>query len=720
MTTVDRNRLRLFETFHELVPGGELQPQWKSDGSGFCVLVGDTGAAQFVEVEPGTGVATPLIDPMRVRKGMNALGIKPPPGTGMPGSQFRLVAGDAAVEFSYADRWFSVEIPTGEVTELSLAEANRRSLVTPREVRKTFLGPRVPVMEVADPAGQFLLTEKDRNLWLRCIADDRLQQLTSDDDPDVAWTVEGAQWAPDGQTVAAIRTDSAGVDRLPIVHWLKPLEEVEWLPYTKSGARAAVRSLNLVDVNGGVVPIDLGRPGDDLSVLLPVTWHASGELLFLVSDRINKVLELRAADRRTGASRLIVAERQETFVYGIRFDAILSSAVPTPDGRLIWFSERDGWRHAYLYDVDGTEQCRLTAGPFEVERVCGFGPEVVYLLARSDIERPYDVHACRVGIDGMGFTQLTSAPGTHSPVVSPNGAVIIDRHSHINRPPRTDLLRSDGTLVTTLATADSSALDELGYFPPEEFTVSALDGTTTLHGLLYKPPGFDPSRRYPLVEYIYGGPQVLMNATAFHAPSLARLLAAVGFVTFVVDGPGTPGRGKAFQDAAYGRFGQYEIDEHANVVRQLLERYRFLDGDRVGLTGGSWGGYHTVRALLSASETYHVGVGFFPVADCLDHIGAAIEPYLGLPADNQQAYAAASSLGLVDRLRGRLLLIHGTSDVNAPYSATMRLVDAFIRAERPVDLLVVPELDHSTEGQRGRYAVEQAVDYLAEHLAVGR
>lgn len=575
----------------------------------------------------------------------------------------------------------------------------------------------MPVLEVPSPSGDLLLTESEGDLWLRAVVDDRLRRLTNDAGGAVRWSIEGAVWSPDGLSVAAVRTESTGVDRLPIVHWLKPGEEVEFVPYTKTGRPAEARSLNLLSTSGQILRIDPGCDATDLFLLVPLRWTAAGELLFLVSDRTNKVLELRACGPRSGQSRPVVAEHQDSFVYGIRFDAAISSATLTPDGeRLIWLSERDGWRHAYLYDLDGQELCQLTSGPFEVERVVGFAKEMLYLLARSDPERPYDLHCCRVALDGSAFTQLTESAGTHMPLVSPSGEVIVDIHSAIDRPPRTDLLGGNGEPVATLSTADTSALDELGYTPPEEFVVTALDGQTPLHGVLYRPPAFDPSRRYPLVEYIYAGPQVIRHPNDYKSPCIARLLAQVGFVTCVVDGPGTPGRGKVFQDQVYRRFGQYEIPEHANVIRQLTERHPFVDGERVGIIGGSWGGYNTVRALLLAPDTYHVGVAIFPVGDCLNHIGAAIEPYLDLPDENPDGYARSSSLPLAEKLVGQLLMVHGTSDVNAPFGSTMELADAFVRADRPFDLLVVPEMDHSMEGFRGRYMMERAADYFLEHL----
>jgi dipeptidyl aminopeptidase/acylaminoacyl peptidase len=720
VTAVDLDRFHAFQRFPELVRGGQWMPIWRADGRSFCVVDGVPDRTAILTVDPLTGTATPLLDGLRVRKALETVLGAAVPWGGLPFTQFRFVDTERAVEFSYDGRWFRVDATTYELSELPPAEQERRTRQAPREIGRTFLGPRQPIHELAAPDGASLLTAHAGNLWLRGVADDRVHQLTDDASDNVTWTVEDARWASDGRHVAAIRTDATGVDRLPVVHWLKPLEEVEWAPYAKSGAQQAVRSLCIVDtLSKRTVPVDLGRPGDDVFVLIPLAFLPGGRLLFLLSDRRNKVLELHSADIHCGGSTVILAERQDSFVYGINWAGFTTSFTLLPDGEhFVWMSERDGWRHAYLYRLDGTFVRRLTDGAFEVDRVAGFdtGAERIYLVARSDEQRPYDLHICVVGIDGGGFKQLTSEPGVHLPIVAPTGDVVVDIHSSVDRPPRTDLVRGDGRLVTTLAAADVSALDELGYQPPEEFTATALDGETVLYGVLYKPPGFDPTKRYPVVEYIYGGPQLITHQLDYLNGGLARLIAQLGFVTFVVDGPGTPGRGKKFQDVVANRFGQFEVEEHANVVGQLADRLAWFDVDRVGMVGGSWGGYNTIRALLRAPDSYHVGVAFYPVADCINGAGTAIEPYLGYPQVEPAAYAAASNLSEVDQLRGKLLLIHGTSDVNAPFSATMQLMDAFIKADKAVDLLVVPELDHSTDGWRARYAFDRAAEYFVEHL----
>ena len=226
------------------------------------------------------------------------------------------------------------------------------------------------------------------------------------------------------------------------------------------------------------------------------------------------------------------------------------------------------------------------------------------------------------------------------------------------------------------------------------------------------------SKRYALVEFIYGGPQGVTQPRDFRqtGAELARAIAQLGFVVFVVDGPGTPERGKAFQDVVYGRFGSHEIAEHRNVVEQLVDARPYLDRARVGIFGGSWGGYMTLRALVTAPETYRVGVCIYGVGDLYDHMARAIEPYMGDLADNADAYEAASSLKRIDELRGKLLLIHGTNDVNATFSATMKIVDRLIEADKPFDLLVVPEMAHGMLGKGREYTIKRVGEYFVQHL----
>ena len=249
--------------------------------------------------------------------------------------------------------------------------------------------------------------------------------------------------------------------------------------------------------------------------------------------------------------------------------------------------------------------------------------------------------------------------------------------------------------------------------------VKAVDGETDIHCILYRPPDFDPHRKYPVVEVIYAGPQFAVIPRTF-VPSeygqSAQAIAQLGFVTVIIDARGTPYRGKAFQDVVYRSIGRNEIPDHVAALRQLGERYSYMDLTRVGVHGKSWGGYFVLRAMLQAPETYHVGVASAVVADLTTTAQSPVEPYMSLPEDNPEGYAYANCLNLADRLAGMLLITIGTADVNTPFSETMRMVDALIQAGKPVDLLVFPGQHHWLQGEYLNYFFQAVGRYFVEHL----
>jgi dipeptidyl aminopeptidase/acylaminoacyl peptidase len=415
----------------------------------------------------------------------------------------------------------------------------------------------------------------------------------------------------------------------------------------------------------------------------------------------------------------VLTETQPTFIKGIALNPGWADLLtPLADGkRFLWISERDGWDHLYLYSLDGTLVRRLTAGSWPVLRVVAVDEKRgwVYFTGHGEA-RLYDTHLYRVNLDGTGFARLTEGEGQHQAVFSPSREYFLDTHSSHARPPAVELRTAEGKLVTTLSTGSVPELEALGWSPPEEVIVKAADGKTELWGLLFKPLRFDPSRRYPVVENIYGGPQRVQVPRAFAGGGLSQAVAAMGFMVWVVDGRGTAERGKAFQDVVYGRFGQQEIPDHAAALRQVMASRPFMDSTRIGIFGGSWGGYMTVRALVLAPELYRVGVSLYPVVEMFDHAAAAIEPYMGLPSNNPKGYAEGSSLTRAGNLTGKLLLMHGTSDVNATFSATMKMVEALTRAGKPYDLILFPEQSHAPTGVSAQYMLTRIWQYFVEHL----
>lgn len=298
-----------------------------------------------------------------------------------------------------------------------------------------------------------------------------------------------------------------------------------------------------------------------------------------------------------------------------------------------------------------------------------------------------------------------------------NTAYFVDSASTVSTPPVTTVRDWDGNVLVELERADITRLLATGWRPPEEFTAIAADGETEIHGLLYKPAGFDPGRRYAVVDHPYPGPQTNRVHASFDAGSYgheAEATAALGFAVVVVDGRGTPGRGKAFHDASYGRLGDAgSLADHVAAIRQLAGTRPWLDLDRVGIFGMSGGGFATVRALCDFPDFYRVGVSECGNHDQRLYHALWAESYDG-PADTD-VYARSANTEIADRLEGKLLLIHGEMDDNVTPHLTMRLVDRLIAANKDFDLLIVPGAEHSFIGF-GHYVTRRRWDYLVRHL----
>jgi len=628
-------RYQRYLQFASMVKGGTIQPNWMEDGQSFWYVEGQPDQTVIIKVDPAADTSEPLFDTARLREALTPVLGHEPPYEGLPFDTFSFTAEDeSAITFTLEGRLFHLVLDGYAVTKVGAAPAKTETHATPRSVRKGFGASTPDVMEVLSPNGLYLATEKDNGLWLRWTTDGRPEPLIPDGEERCAWSVDGAKWSADGLHLAATKVDTRHTDSLPIVHWLKTLEEVEWVPYTKVGRPLAHTELYAIDVLAKrAVRVDIG---DEPEVyVFPVGWRPDGsELYFTRVARNFKRIDIMAADPTTGDSRSILTEMQPTFIKGISsLPSLFSLLTPLEDGeRFLWISERDGWDHLYLYNVDGTLIRRLTEGEFPVLGVAGVDLEDgwVYFYAHAE-SRLYDTHLYRVRLDGTGFARLTEATGQHQIQLSPSKKFFLDTHSTTARPPTTELRSADGTLLRTVDAADISELVELGWREPEEFVVKADDGETDLYGVLYTPHDLDETKKYPVLEYIYGGPQSVWTPRTFldGRGGVAQAMAQLGFVVYVVDGRGTVERGKAFQDVVYLEFGQHEIPDHVAALEQLGSARPYMDLDRVGIYGGSWGGYMTVRAMLTAPDVYHVGVATNGVFDHVDHMGYAIESYMG-------------------------------------------------------------------------------------------
>lgn len=701
------------------IKGGSIEPHWMADGSSFWYAEGAPDNTVIYKVDPRANTKTPLFDTARLRKALTSLLGHEPPFRGLPFDTFNFVDEDEqTVMFTVGDKTFTLRLETYRMSRApTLSEEEKSHLaLMPGEIRS--------------PDGRWFAGLKDHNVWLRSVTNGQSVQLTTDGTEDYSWStrpwqVLRARWSPDSRYLAVKRLDWRKVGKSPIVHYLKTPVQVDWGPEMHAGGPMPQMKLYIINVTSKQqVRLDIAN--DEDRVLFMRGWQPdSSELLFIKVNREYTRVDLMAASPGSSATREILSDTQKTFMLKAYWRTSPGFVLLEDGKKFIWLAERDGWRHLYLYDISGKLIRRLTKGPHPVDRVITVDEKAgwVYFTAHGNLQRPYDTHLYRVNLNAKGFAQLTEATGQHEVQFVPSKEFFLDTHSSVNRPPAVELRTAVGALSQTLSKANFDDLKELQWKAPEEFQVKAADGKTDLYGILYKPHDFDPSKKYPVIEVIYGGPWESECVLSTFIPEgwgqTALELAQLGFITFVVDGRGTPERGKEFQDVVYGNIGRYEIPDHTAALRQLGEMRPYMDLNRVGIYGHSFGGYLAIRALLLSPDAYHVAVSSGPAVDLTGLSFVDSEPYLGTPQKYPERYEYASNLRLASNLRGKLLLIQGTIDGNL--SNIMKMADALIRADKQFDLLLLPELDHNIHRIRPRktYWRKAMGRYFQEHLKPG-
>ncbi len=739
------DRWQRFRWWKDLIGDFEVTPVWLSDGR-FAFV--DRRDERVALVDPAAATVEDFFDSRALNDALAQTTGREPAGLAF--ESFELAGSDRVVRFSHDGTEWLFDVDRCELEQLSAAqlEAEARAKVRTRPAILPQIG-WFPVPEVLSPDGRFIATSDGPDLALRFTEDGETKRLTDDGEELFRWSLsslsttgfEPVIWSPNSLSILAAKTDWRHVPTIPYVSWLGRDEAVSLEPYPRAGEPMEVDRFHVIDVTSGrltplTLPIDPAQHH-----IRPVRWIGNDQVMLLAHDHAGDRVMLMLADATSGAAKILVEEPYSIarfgYARGAAIRAALSHEMADPT-QFLWMSDRSGWNHLYIYDLDGALVRQVTSGDYPVESVelVDSATETVYFMARVDAERPYDTHLCRVGLDGAGFARLTGETGEHFVQLSPRADCFLDTHSTVDRPHRTDLLDMDGNAIAIMKDRDALRLHSIGWSPPEEFCVKAADGDTDIYGVLFLPPSFDSSKAYPLVECIYAGPQCQAHPNSFELstrdllslPSMvpegtprstfgtrAQALAQLGFVTLVLDGRGTPGRSRDYQQVARGKMGQYEIADHSAAIRQVAASRPWIDLTRVGVCGGSWGGYMAIRALLQGADLYRVGVAAAPVAGHDDN-WAGCTPLHGHPDAAPDAYRLGGNLSIADQLTGKLLLIHGSHDKNSPFASSMKLVHAFARAGKPVDLLFLADMGHVPRGWEVPYVYGMEARYLVEHL----
>jgi YD repeat-containing protein len=715
------------------IVGGHVSPLWLTDGSRFVYADEGPGNPAAVLVDPASGSVRRLCDDVQVRGALAAA------TGGSPGGITPRLAGlrdaDLALYYAIDGRTFAVDRSCRSAQAAPDRDAaNRRT--EPRVINHQFPTTFGDLVEARSPDGRRFVTVHDHNLALRRAGEESTTPLTTDGSERLTWlnTQESAQsfnvyWAPDSRHVAAIQLDTRDVWYEPLPHWLSAHPWSEYVAYPRAGEPMHGFRLWVIDTDTGArVRLDTGDTKDHYVDI--VGWRADGGAVYYqIVDRELKGITLLTADAATGRSTVVLRETRDTYVdtpmtLGIRFVFPLDR-----QNGFVYLSDRDGWRHLYLYDAAGRLIRRLTSGSWPVEKVVTVDERdgYVYFLAGQDPKAPYDLQLYRVALSGGRSQLLTDGTGLNDVTMSPSGRWFLTERSAPESAPAVELRAANGRLVRVLSQARIDGLAALGYSGTDRFDTKSLDGRFDMHGIVAKPSHFDPLAKYPVVEIIYGGMQSVDTPYDFYAKSMGSAailhsLTDAGFVVVSMDAPGTPGRGRVFQDATYGIWPQTVIANHAHWIREAAAMRPWMDLRRVGLYGHSWGAYMAVRAMIDAPDLYKVAAAHAGPADFVDH-STYIEPFLGLPIRNPGAYEAGSNLARVGAILGPVLVMAGPLDVNAGFTPSMKLVDAMIAARKDVDLVILPESNHRLNccgRDREMYAVAVIQRYFRRNLQNGR
>src|SRR5215469_1158319 len=600
--------------------------------------------------------------------------------------------------------------------------------------------------ESLSPDGKNAVFIRDYNLWVRDVAGGKETQLTTDGVKDFGYATDNAGWthsdrpivlwSPDSRKIATYQQDQRGDGEMYLVHTQVGHPTLEEWKYPLPGDPVVTTILRVViDLDGPrfvrfQMPPDQHRSTlcDDVACRAgdwsDVQWSPdSTHVAFVSTSRDHKHEQLRVADAATGEIRDVLHEDVSTF-YESGNGGVDWRYLPASN-EVIWFSERDNWGQLYLYDLQsGQLKNQITTGEGNVTQVLRVDEKnrLIYFLAvgKEKGRDPYFIHFYRIGFDGSGLKLLTPENANHEVTISHSGKYFVDSYSTPDTPPVTVLRDASGKLMATVQKANISRLLATGWKPPVPFTVKARDGVTDLYGLMFKPTDLDPNKKYPIINHIYPGPQTgSVGSRSFSAArGDCQSLAELGFVVVEIDGMGTPWRSKKFHEAYYGDMGDNTLPDQVAGMKQLAQRYPWIDIDRAGIYGHSGGGFATADAMFRYPDFFKVGIsesGNHDNREYEDDWGEKWQGLLQKTTDGATNYDNQANENIAKNLKGHLLLAHGTMDDNVPPYNTLLVVSALIKANKDFDLILFPNRAHGYGPDTG-YMTRRRWDYFVRYL----
>lgn len=643
----------------------------------------------------------------------------------LPIRSFELSSDGQTIEFDLRSKSYSFNLKN---EKLSTREAQ------PSLGRKYFLS----------PDGKKAAFIRDYNLWVKDVDTGKETQLTTDGVKDFGYATNNAGWlrserpvllwSPDSKMLTTFQHDGRGVGEMHLTTTNVGHPEIDSWKYPLPEDSVIFRVHRVVIHMDGPKMVRLKMEPDQHrssitdhialrdGTLADAEWSPDGSMLaFLSNSRDHKEATLRIADPHTGEVRTVMDEKVETFFEsGYRMS---NWRILPESNEAIWFSQRSNWGHLYLYDLESGELKKpITEGNWnvlQVRHIDRSNGQIYFTGVGREKGDPYFQYFYTVNKDGSGLKLLTPDSANHEISLSPEGSYFVDSYSTPTTPPITVLRDKDGKKLMTLEEADISKLIEKGWQAPIPITVKARDGETDLYGLMFKPRDFDPNKKYPIINYIYPGPQTgSVGSRSFSASRRDnQAIADLGFVVVALDAMGTPLRSKSFHAAYYGNMGDNGLPDQIAGMKQLAERHPWIDIDRAGIYGHSGGGFASTAGILRYPDFFKVavsGAGNHDNRNYEDDWGEKWQGLLTVNPDGSTSYDNQANQLQAENLRGKLLLGHGTMDTNVPYYNTLLVADALIAANKDFDLIMMPNRGHGFGNEP--YWLRKRWDYFVKNL----
>jgi dipeptidyl aminopeptidase/acylaminoacyl peptidase len=645
----------------------------------------------------------------------------------LPFDNIEFIEEAKVIRFKVGEKTFKCNLSTYECSEteasttldaLDRAEQDRRF----RRPRGMFGQRRdEPEEPLRSPDSRWSAFIKNHNVFIRSEDNEEETQLSQDGREGASYG--RLSWAPDSQTLVVFRIEPGDKKEVYLIE-SSPAgggrAKLHSRPYTLPGDKFTAYELNIFDANTQKqIKPDVDRLELDWQVPRLHWKKDHRHFMYIKVDRGHQRFRVIEVDSHTGDARNIIDEKSKTFIWTAHTENLRLNLVNWLDNtdEIIYVSERDGWRHLYLIDAkEGKVKNQITSGEWVVRGIDYIDEEKrqIWFSAsgKNPEQDPYFLHYYCINFDGTGLVALTEGNGNHFIQYSPDRKYIIDTYSRVDMAPIHVLRRtSDGKLVCELETADITELVASGWKPPEVFVAKGRDGKTDIWGIICRPHDLDPDKKYPVIEYIYAGPQGSFVPKMFRPSRQFKSLTDLGFIVVQMDGMGTANRSKAFHDVCWKNLKDAGFPDRILWHQAAAKKYPYYDISRVGIYGNSAGGQSAAGALLFHPEFYKVAVASCGCHDNRMDKASWNEQWMGYPVGPH--YAECSNIENAHRLRSKLFLIVGEMDRNVPPESTMRFVDALIKAGKDFDLLVIPGGGH---GMGGSYGQRRMQDFFVRNL----